>query len=163
MLTSSHLLFLTALGKGPTISKLHWAKGQGLDRELRTPPGWWLFGVNLWHWSHFFTYSCASLCIFSHQYPWVRVLWDNDLPPVWLLQIPSCNFSRSNSTASRCIHSKYGLEKECLYNFWSSDSQIRGAFLRTLSASDFSLGKISFLRNSTMESIQLVPTLIWWI
>ena len=45
----------------------HWAKGQGLDRRLRTPPDWWMFGTNLWRWSHFFTYSCASLCIFGHQ------------------------------------------------------------------------------------------------
>ena len=61
------------------------------------------------------------------------------------------------------MHRKYGLEKERLYNFWSLDSQNRGAFLHTLSASDFSLGKISSLRNSIMESIQLGPTRTWWI
>ena len=60
------------------------------------------------------------------------------------------------------MHSKYGPEKEHLYNFWSSDSQNREAFLRTLSASDFPSGKISSWRNSTIESIQLGPTIIWW-
>ena len=60
------------------------------------------------------------------------------------------------------MHSKYGLEKERLYNFWFLDNQNRGAFLRTLSALDFPSGKISFLRNSIIESIQLRHTLIWW-
>ena len=36
---------------------------------------------------------------------------------VWLPQIPSCNSSRSSSTASRCMHNRYGLEKYLLYNF----------------------------------------------
>ena len=134
-----------------------------LDRGLKTPPGWWMFGANFWHWSHFFTYSCVSFYMLGHQYPWVRALWDKDLPLVWLPQIPSCYSLRSSSDASRCMHSKYGPEKERLYNFWSSDSQNRWAFLRTLLASDFSSGKISSLRNSTIESIQLGPTLIWWI
>ena len=153
MPTSNHLLFPTALGKDPTISKPHWAKSQGLDRALRTPPDWWMFGENLWHWLHFFTYSCASFCIFGHQYPWVRVVWDKDLHLVWLLEIPSCNSSRSSSTASGCMHSRYGPEKERLYNFWSSDSQNRGAFLRTLSASDLPSGKMSSLRNNIIKSI----------
>ena len=78
-------------------------------------------------------------------------------------QISSCNSSRSNSTASGCTHSRYGLEKDLLYNFWSSDSQNRGAFLRTLLAFDLLSGKVSSLRNSTVESIQLGPTLTWWI
>ena len=95
--------------------------------------------------------------------PWVRALWDKDLPPVWLPQIPSCNSSRSSSTVSGCMHSRYGLEKESLYNFWSSDSQNRGAFLRTLSTLDLLSGKTSSLRNSTIESIQLGLTLVWWI
>ena len=138
-------------------------KGQWLDRGLRTPHGWWMFGENLWYRSHFFTYSYASFCMFDHQYPYVRVLWDKDLPPVWLPQIPSCNSSKSSFDASKCIYSKYGPEKERLYNFWSSDNQNRGAFLRTLVASDFPSGKISSLRNNTMKSIQLGPTLIWWI
>ena len=128
-----------------------------------TPPGWWMFGANFWHWSHFFTYSCTSFCMFDHQYPWVKALWDKDLPSVWLPQIPLYNSSRSSSNASGCMQSKYGLKKKRLYNFWSLDSQNQGAFLRTLLASDFSSGKISSLRNSTMESIQLGPTLIWWI
>ena len=89
-------------------------------------------------------------------------LWDKDLPPVWLPQIPSCNSSRSSSDASGWIQSRYDPEKERLYNFWSSDSQKRGAFLLTLSAYDLSSGKISFLKNSTMGSIQLGPTLTWW-
>ena len=122
-----------------------------------------MFGANIWHWSHFFTYSCVSFCMFNHQYPWVRALWDKDLPPVWLSQIPSCNSLRSSFDASGCMHSKYSSEKEHLYNFWFLDNQYRGAFLRTLSTSDFSLGKISSLRNNIMESIQLGPTLIWWI
>ena len=122
-----------------------------------------MFGENFWHWSRFFTYSCASFYMFGHQYPWMRALWDKDLPPVWLPQIPSCNSSRSNSDVSGCMHGEYDLEKERLYNFWSLDSQNRWAFLRTLSASDFSSGKISSFKNSTMGSIQLGLTLIWWI
>ena len=61
------------------------------------------------------------------------------------------------------MHSKYGLEKKRLYNFWSLDSQNQGVFLHTLLASDFSSSKISSLRNNTIGSIQLDPTLIWWI
>ena len=160
MPTSSHLLFLAVLGKGPTISKLHWAKCQGLDRGLRTPPCWWMFRANLWNWSHFFTYSYASLCIFGYQYPWVRALWDKDLPPVWLSQIPLCNSSKSSFDASWCTHSRYGPEKERLYNFWSSNSQNRTAFLHTLTTSDLLSSKMSSLRNSTIGSIQLGPTLI---
>ena len=59
MSISKYFLLPTALGKGPTISKPHGAKSQGLDRGLRTPPGWCMLGANLWHWSHFFTYYCA--------------------------------------------------------------------------------------------------------
>ena len=84
--------------------------------------------------------------MFGHQYPCVRALWNKDLPPMWLPQIPSCNSSRSSSNALGCIHSKCGPKKEHLYNFWSSDSQNQGSFRRTLSPSDFSLGKISSLR-----------------
>ena len=51
----------------PKISKPHWANGQALDRGLRTPLGWCIFGANLWQWSHFLTYSCTSFCIFGHQ------------------------------------------------------------------------------------------------
>ena len=61
-------------------------------------------------------------------WPWVMVLWVRDLPLVWLPQIPSCNSSRINSNASGCMHNRYGPEKDRLYNFWSSDSQNRGAF-----------------------------------
>ena len=71
--------------------------------------------------------------------------------------------SISSSDASGCMHSKYDPEKERLYNFWSSNSQNRGAFLHTLSAFNFSSSKISSLRNKTIESIQLGLTLIWWI
>ena len=88
-------------------------------------------------------------------------LWDKDLPLVWLPQIPSCNSSKSNSDAWGCMHSRYGLEKERLYNFWSSDSQNQEAFLHTLSTSAFSSGRISSFKNSTMDSIQLGPTLTW--
>ena len=116
--------------------------------------------ANLWHWSHFFMYSNASLCILSHQYPCIRVIWDKDLPPVWLPQIPSCNSSWSSSIALGWMHSKYGPEKECLYNFWSSDSQNHGAFLCTLLSSLFSSGKMSSLRNRTIGSIQLGPPLV---
>ena len=70
MLTNRFLLFPAALGKWPTISKPHWANSEGLERGLRTPPSWWMFGTNLWHWSHFLTYSWASFCIPGHQYPW---------------------------------------------------------------------------------------------
>ena len=82
---------------------------------------------------------------------------------MWLPQISSCNSSRSSSDTSGCTHSKYDPKKEHLYGFWSSDSKNQGTFLHTLVAFDFSLGKISSLRNSTIESIQLGPTLIWWI
>ena len=90
-------------------------------------------------------------------------MWDKDLPLVWLPQIPSCNSSRSSSTASRFMHSRYGPEKVLLYNFWSLESQNRGDFLHTLLALDLPSGKIYSLRNSTIESIQLGPTFIWWI
>ena len=161
-MTRSHLQFPTAFGNGPTISRPHWAHGHGLDRGLSTPPGWWMFGANLWHWSHFFTYSCVSFCILSYQYPWVRALCDNDLPPVWLPHIPSFNSSRSGSTASGWTQSNYGLEKECWYNFCSLDSQNRGGFLRIFSTSLFSLGKTPSLRNRTNGPIQLGSTMIWW-
>ena len=160
MPTKSHLLFPATLGKSPTISKPYWLKGQGLDRRLRTPPSWWMLEANFWHWSHFFMYSNASLCILSHQYPYIRVIWDKDLPPVWLPQIPSCNSSWSSSIALGWMHSKYGPEKERLYNFWSSDSQNHGAFLCTLLSSLFSSGKMSSLRNRTIGSIQLGPPLV---
>ena len=88
--------------------------------------------------------------------------WDKDLPPVWLLEIPSRSSLRIISDASRCMHSKYGPENERLYNFWSSNSQNQEAFLRTLSASDFSSDRISSFKNSTMGSIQLSSTLTWW-
>ena len=61
------------------------------------------------------------------------------------------------------MHSRYGLEKDLLYNFWSSNNQNRGAFLRTFSTSDLSSGRTSSLRNNTMASIQLDPILIWWM
>ena len=121
-----------------------------------------MFDANLWHWSHFLTYSCASFCMPDHQYPWVMARWDKDLSPVWLPQIPSCSSSRINSDISRCTQSRYGPKKKRLYNFLSLDSQNQGAFLRTFSASDFSLGNMSFSRNSNIGSIQLDPTLIWW-
>ena len=89
-------------------------------------------------------------------------LWGKDLSSMWLPQIPSCNFSRSSSNALGCMHSRYGPKKERLHSFWSSDSQNQGAFLRILSASDFSSGKISSFKNSTTWSIQLDPTLTWW-
>ena len=81
---------------------------------------------------------------------------------MWLPQIPSCNSSKSSSDTSGWMQSRYGPENERLYNFWLSDSQKRGAFLRILSASNLSDGKMSSLRNSTMGSIQLGPTLTWW-
>ena len=81
-------------------------------------------------------------------------LWAMDLPPIWLPQIPSCNSSRSNSDASGWMQSRYGPEKKRLYSFWSSDSQNRGAFLRTFSVSDLSFGKMS---------IQLGPILTCWM
>ena len=101
--------------------------------------------------------------MFGHQYPCVKALWDKDLPFVWLLQIPLCNSFRSGPTTSGCMHSKYGLENKHLFKFWSLDSQNRGGFLHTLLASALSSSKISSLRNSTIKSIQLGPTLIWWI
>ena len=81
---------------------------------------------------------------------------------MWLPQIPSCNSSKSNSIASGCMHSKYGPQKDLLYNFWSSNNQNWGAFLHTLSTLDLSLGRTSSLRNRTIGSIQVGPTLIWW-
>ena len=67
------------------------------------------------------------------------------------------------STTSGWMHSRYGLEKERLYSFWSSNSQNREVFLYTLSASTLSSGKMSSLRNRTIRSIQLSPNLSWWI
>ena len=99
----------------------------------------------------------------GHQYPWVMAWWDRDLPPVWLLQIPSCSSSRSDFDVSGCTQSRYGQENEFLYNLLSSVNQNQGAFLRIFSASVFSLGKISFSRNSSIGSIQLGLKLIWWI
>ena len=90
------------------------------------------------------------------------VLWDRDLPLVWLLQIPSCSSLRSSSDTLRWMQSRYGPKKKRLYNFWSLDSQKWVAFLRILLASNLSVGKMSFIRNSTMGSIQLGPTLNWW-
>ena len=153
MSTNRYFLFPKVLGKGPTMSSPHWAKGQGLERGLRVPPGWWKFGANLWHWSHFLTYSYASFCMFGHQYPCVMARCDRDLPPVWLPQMPSYNFSRINSDVSGCTQSRYGLEKDRLYNFLSSENQNRGAFLRIFSASTFSLGRMSLSRNFNMGSI----------
>ena len=91
------------------------------------------------------------------------VQWDRDLPPVWLPQIPSCSSSRSDSNISGCTQSRYGPEKERLYNFLSLDNQNRGAFLCIFLASAFSSGNISLSRNSSIGSIQLSPKLIWWI
>ena len=51
------------------ISKPHWANGQWLDRGLRTPPSWCIFGVNIWHWLHFFTYFCASFAYLATNSP----------------------------------------------------------------------------------------------
>ena len=89
-------------------------------------------------------------------------LWDKDLPPVWLPQIPLCNSFRSSSDTSWCMQSRYDLENERLYSFWSSDSQNQGVFLCILSAFDFSSSGISSFKNSTTGSIQLGPTLSWW-
>ena len=88
--------------------------------------------------------------------------WDKNLPPVWLSQILSCNFSKSSFDTSGWMQSRYGPKKERLYSFWSSDSQKRGAFLRTLFASDLSSGKMSYFRNSIMGSIKLGHTLTCW-
>ena len=49
-----------------------------------------------------------------------------------------------------------------LYSLWSSDNQNRVALLRIFSTSYFTSGRISSLRNATMGSIQLGPTLVWW-
>ena len=141
----------------------HWAKGQGLERGLRTLPGWWIFGAYLWHWSHFLTYFYASFRIFGHQYPCVRARHDRDLPPVWLPQMPSCNSSRIDSTVSRGTQSRYGPEKDRLYNFLSSDNQYRGALLRIFSASTLSSGNMSLSRNFNMGSIQFGDKLVWLI
>ena len=43
-----------------------------------------------------------------------------------------------------------------------TNSQNRGAFLRTFSASDLSSRKTSLLRNQIIRSIQLGPILTWW-
>ena len=75
--------------------------------------------------------------------------------------IPSCSSSSSGSTTSGWMQSRYGPEKERLYNFCSSDNQKRGAFLRIFFASPLSLVKAPSFKNITMGSIQLGPTLIW--
>ena len=88
--------------------------------------------------------------------------WDKNLPPVWLSQILSCNFSKSSSDTSGWMQSRYSPKKERLYSFWSSNTQKWGAFLRTLFASDLSSGKMSYFRNSIMGSIKLGHTLTCW-
>lgn len=42
---------------GLTMSNPHCAKGHGLERRLRVPPGWWIFGAYRWHWLHFLANS----------------------------------------------------------------------------------------------------------
>ena len=122
-----------------------------------------MFGADLWHWSHFLTYSCASFCMLGHQYPWVMTRWDKDLLPVWLPQIPSCSSSKSDFDVSGCTQSRYGPENECLYNFLSSVNQNQGTFLRIFSVSGFASGNISLSRNNSIGSIQLDSKLTWWI
>ena len=151
---SQQYLLKALLSNCRTLSKIRvWGNPNWVTIFFQTNLDWWMFGANLWHWSHFFTYSYAFLCMLDHQYPWVRARWDKDLPLVWLPQIPSCSSSRSTSDASGCIHNKYNPKKERLYNFWSSNSQNREAFLQTFLASDFSSGKMPFLRNNTIGSI----------
>ena len=60
------------------------------------------------------------------------------------------------------MHSRYGPEKERLYNFWSSDNQNRGTFRRIFSASSLSDGKVFSFKNDVIGSIQLDPTRICW-
>ena len=99
--------------------------------------------------------------MFGHHYPWVRALWDKDLPLVWLphsLHVTPLGVALMPQGV--CITNT---AQKNLYNFWSSDSQNQGAILHTLLAFDFFSSKIFSLRNSTMESIQVGPTLIWWI
>ena len=94
----------------------------------------------------------------GHQYPWLRVLYDKDLPLVWLPQILSCSFSNSGSTVSRWTQSKYGPKNERLYSFYSLENQYCGAFLWIFSTSFLSLGSVPYLNNKTSRSIQLKPT-----
>ena len=54
-------------------------------------------------------------------------------------------------------------KKSACTTFGPQIAKTEKPFLRTLSAFNFSSGKISSLRNNTMESIQLGPTLIWWM
>ena len=65
---------------------------------------------------------------------------------VWLSQIPSCSSSTSSSDASGCMLSKYGSEKERLYNFWSSDSQNRRILSSHLVSLRFALRQDIFLK-----------------
>src|SRR6266702_264451 len=78
--------------------------------------------------------------------------------------MPSCNSSRIDSAVSGGTQSRYGPEKDRLYNFLSSDNQYRGALLRIFSASTLSSGNMSLSRNFNMGSIQLddgLVCLIW--
>lgn len=82
----------------------------------------------------------GHFCILDHQYPWVRALCDNDIPPVWLPQTPSCNSSNKGSTVSGWTHNRYGPEWERLYNFCSLESISTYLFSFNLI-----LGQLSFL------------------
>ena len=122
---------------------------QGLLSGFSSPPDWWMLKAYFWHLSHFLTYSYEPFCMLGHQYPYVKALWESDMPPVWLPQIFSCNSSNNISTVSGWTHNKYGPEYERLYSFWTSESQNLGAFLRTFSALTQSSGKIPFFKNAT--------------
>ena len=86
--------------------------GQGIEDPSRLVNVWgkFLTLVTLFH---------IVLCFFLHIRPPIALCKG----PVWLPQISSCNSSKSSSTASGCIHSRYGSEKDLLYNFWSSNNQ----------------------------------------
>ena len=137
-----NLLSSVARGNVPTIFNPHWAKGHGLEIGLRFPSGWWIFGECFWHWSHFFTYSVASLCIFGHR------------PPIWLPQIPPCNSVKRPSTSLGWRHNRYGPPNDCRYNLLSLDNQNLAEVLRFFSTSFASLDRTLSVINDTIGSIQ---------
>ena len=94
------------------------------------------------------------------KYPWVKALYDKDLPRIWLPQIPLWSSSSNTSITSGWTHCKYGPEYDCLYSFYYFESQYWSAFLWTFSALILFLGNVPSFRKDTTGSIQLGLTCI---
>ena len=131
--------------------------GQGVKNSSRLVHVWCKF-LTLITLLHIF------LCFFLHIWPPVA-LSDDSVRQRLASYVASTNSFMYLLKEQLChfrVHTEQKwLRKKRLYNFWSLDSQKRGTFLLILSASNLSSGKMSFLRYSTIRSIQLGLTLIW--